>query len=341
MVAIRLDGVTVERQGATLLDRVDLEIDHAEVVAVLGVTGSGKTSLLRAIAGLDDVTEGAVWFDDRDVTAYLPQDRNLAFVFEASALMPNRTVGRNIALPLEIRRATAEEIEDRVGAEARALHIGELLEADPSTLSDGTQRVVEIARALVKQPAVLLLDEPFRGIDGHLAAVVRKELRLLQRAFEVTVVIVVHDAHEARVLADRVAVIGDRRIAQTGRFADVYREPATAEIAMLTGDANVFGGRVVAGPNDDAFVECGSIRLHSWRPDVRALVGREVEVVTRPEWWHVDPNGSIEATVERLPILGARHMTCIVDDRWVMVAAPDTEVVAGQTVSLRVSNWVI
>ncbi len=341
MVAIRLDGVSVVKGGALLLDRVDLEVAHAEVVAVMGTTGSGKTSLLRAIAGLDEVTAGTVSFDDTDVTALQPQHRDIAFVFETSALIPHRSVGRNISLPLELRRATAEEIHDRVGAEARALHIGELLDADPATLSQGERRVVEMARALVKQPGVLLLDEPFRGIDGHLASIVRRELRLLQRAFEVTVVIVVHDGNEARALADRVAIVGDRRIAQIGPFPDVYRAPATAEIALLTGDASVLRGRVVAGQHDDSFVESGSIRLHSWRPAVRAQVGRDVDVVIRPEWWHLDPNGEIEGTVERRPIPGVCHMTCVVDGRWITVAASGDGVEAGQIVRLRVSDWVI
>lgn len=342
MVAVRLESVSVVRGGATILHDIDLRVDHAEVVAVLGETGSGKTTLLRVIAGLDPVTTGTVAFDDHDMAGVSAQHRNVAVVFQAPALFPNRTVGGNISFPLEIRRATVQEITDRVGAEARALHIGDLLDADPAILSDGHQRIVEIARALVKQPDVMLLDEPFRGVDEHRVAVLRREVGLIQRAFEVTTLVVVHDAHEAQAIADRVVVLDRGTVAQVGRFDEVHRRPRTGRIAQLTGDAAVLPGIVVAGRDGDAFVDLGGPRLHTWRPAVRDRAGHPVEVVVRPEWWRIDPNGPIEATVEQLPIPGYRHLIVSLAGRRVDVAlAPDQtgDLTAGDVVRLAADEF--
>lgn len=218
-----------------VLRGVDLDVGDGEMVVVVGASGAGKTTLLRVVAGLDPVAAGSVLMDGADVTAADPGTRDVAMVFQYPRLLPDRNVGRNVAFPLEVRQQTAEEIRTRVGAEARALHIEALLERSPEHLSVGEAQLVQIARALVRVPAVLLLDEPLARLDAQVRERMRRELRMLQQGYGVTTLVTTNDWREAMALSDRLVVLDEGRVVQTGAPMDVYREPVSLVAAHLTG----------------------------------------------------------------------------------------------------------
>lgn len=239
MASVTLRAVTVHHAGTKLLGPVDLEVADGELVAVVGVSGAGKTTLLRAVAGLESVSGGVLELDGVDVTRLAAGERDVAMVFQQPMLLPLRTIGRNIAFPLEVRRRTIDEIRTRVAAEARALHIESLLERAPTDLAAGEVQLVQIARALVRVPHVLLLDEPLAHLDTHLREHMRRELRVLQRGYGVTTLLTTNDPAEAMSMSDRLVMLDDGAVVQVGAPAGVYQEPATLTVALLTGELTV------------------------------------------------------------------------------------------------------
>ncbi|MCD6189468.1 MAG: ATP-binding cassette domain-containing protein, partial [Thermococcus sp.] len=175
MVKITLDGITKKFGNFTALDNITLEIEDKEFMALLGPSGSGKSTLLYTIAGIYKPTSGRIYFDEKDVTEVPPKDRNVGLVFQNWALYPHMKVFKNIAFPLELKKAPREEIEKKVREVAKMLHIDHLLDRYPWQLSGGQQQRVAIARALVKEPDVLLLDEPLSNLDALLRLEVRAE----------------------------------------------------------------------------------------------------------------------------------------------------------------------
>jgi ABC-type sugar transport system ATPase subunit len=342
VVTIRCEGLCVDRGGERVLGGVDLTVDDGEVLALVGPTGSGKTTLLRAVAGLDPIVAGTLWFDDDDVGGWPSPERNVAFVFQRPALLPHRSVGRNIAFPLEIRHEHVEQIRERVGAEARAFHIEQLLTTRPDRLTAGEAQIVQIARALVKQPAVLLLDEPLAQVDEPRRVEIRRELGLIQRGFGITTLMAVNHPHEAMTMGDRIAVLETGRITQVGSPLEVHDRPRTANAALLTGDADILPVTVEVDELG-AWLDQGGFRLRAWQPALRSMVGRRLQLVVRPEWWHVDPTGSIEVTVERaVPLGNVTSLWCRAGDRplTVTLAGSERAEARGQ-IRLRLERYVL
>lgn len=345
MASVELVGVRVRRGGDDILRGVDLRIDDGELVAVVGVTGSGKTTLLRVVAGLDRPSAGAVLVDGVDVTARPPDERDLAFVFQRPALYPHRSVRGNLSFPLELRHEERAQIRERVGAEARAFHLEALLDRPPDELSDGEAHAVQVARAVVRQPALLLLDEPFAGIDDARSDQLRRELRLLRTGLGITTLQATNDAFDA-MTADRVAVIEAGRISQIGPPLEVYRHPMTAAAAALTGDADLVEVHVTADPAGNGWwLEHPGLRVHAWQPGLAAHVGRRLQLVSRPDWWQVDDHGSIRLTVDRVWRLGATTtLACRVgSDRLSVRVEADERIEprSGDTVTARLEHYVL
>ncbi len=344
MTAVELDGVIVRKDGTDVLRSVDLTVEPGSVLGIVGSSGSGKTTMLRAIAGLDPVVAGAVRIGGVDVTSVPPAERGVSFVFQYPALYPKRSVGRNISFPLEVRHDPIDEIRERVGAEARALHIESLLRMSPEELSAGEAQMVQIARALVRGPDVLLLDEPFAHIDGVRAAQIRRELSLIQRGFGVTTVIATNDALDAMTVADRLAVIERGRVTQIGTPLDVYDHPRTAAAALLTGDADVIEVEVEVDQDGSWLVHPG-FRIRAWAPAVRRHAGRRLQLIVRPEWWHDDDHGPIHATVERVRRLGTvTSLWCRVGDRPMTVTLAGSghgRLRDGDRIRLRLERYVL
>jgi len=290
MASIVLDRITLERGGAEILHDMSLRVDHAELMSIVGPSGSGKSSVLRAIAGLDRLEHGEILFDGVSVTQRSPAERDVAMVFQDDALYPFMTVRRNVSFPLKMRRVPDDEIEDRVTAETRMLAIDRFLERFPGTLAAGHQQLVQAARALVRNPAVFLLDEPLARMDAESRQTVRSEIALLQRGYGVTMVYATNDQEQAMALGDRLAVLDDGRIRQIGPPGDVYSRPDDTFVAGFVGSPDELGvliegsplGTIVGFDSDDSTLQTacdtsgrrGSCRWHRY-PQCRQL---------RPPW---------------------------------------------------------
>ena len=244
MASVGLENVTVKFGAVTALNDVSLAIEDGEFMAVLGPPGAGKTTLLRTIVGLETPVEGDVFADGERITDTYPGDRDIAIMFQNLALYPDRSVFDNLAFPLKQAKTPKAEIRQRVGDTAAVLHIEHLLKRKPGKLSGGERQRVALGRAMVRDPRVLLLDEPLSALDALLRLEMRVELKRLQRDLHRTLIYVTHDQVEAMSMPDRVAVLRSGVIQQVDTPENVYHRPA-----------NQFTGTVVGSPPMN-FVSC-------------------------------------------------------------------------------------
>ena len=301
MVEVRLEGVT-KRFGKTVaVDHVDLEIRDGEFIVLLGPSGCGKTTTLRLIAGLEKPDEGRILFGDRDVTHLPPRKRNVSMVFQSYAVWPHMKVYDNIAFPLRIRRVPEEEIRRRVRWAAELLGIEELLDRYPAQLSGGQRQRVAVARAIVVEPDVMLMDEPLSNLDAVLRVRMRSEIKKLQRRLGYTTIYVTHDQVEAMTMGDRIAVMNKGRIIQVGTPQEVYDRPATTFVATFIGSPQM---NLIPGKAEDGVIEAaGGLRV----PAPKSLRGR-VLVGVRPEHFSLQPipgAPSLEGRVDFVERLGS------------------------------------
>ena len=233
------------------LKNVTLEIPDGELVALLGPSGGGKTTLLRSIAGLEMPDAGQILFGGRDATLADPQERGVGFVFQHYALFRHLTVFENIAFGLRVmpkeRRPGEEEIRSRVQELLRLIQLDWIADRYPDQLSGGQRQRVALARALAPRPTFLLLDEPFGALDTRVRKELRRWLRQLHDEMKMTSVFVTHDQEEALELADRVVVMMEGHVAQSGTPDEVYDRPASPQVYQFLGDVNLFHGRVAGG----------------------------------------------------------------------------------------------
>ena len=236
MAAVELTGITKAfGSDVTALGGIDLAVGDGELVVLLGPSGCGKSTLLRIVAGLEKPTDGVVSIGGRVVNDVAGKRRDVAMVFQNYALYPQMTVAENMAFPLRSRKRPKEVIKSRVAEVSKLLEIDELLGRKPAELSGGQQQRVAMARALVRRPAVLLMDEPLSNLDARLRDQTRKEIRRLQRTAGVTTIYVTHDQTEALTLADRVVVMRGGEIYQVAAPAELYRRPSNAFVASFIG----------------------------------------------------------------------------------------------------------
>jgi multiple sugar transport system ATP-binding protein len=247
MSGIALERVTkVFEGGVVAVDDVTLDVRPGEFVVLVGPSGCGKSTLLRLIAGLEQVTAGTLRIGGRDVTTVAPPDRDIAMVFQNYALYPNKTVKENLAFGLRQRRTPKTEIERRVAAMASLLGLEELLRRRPAQLSGGQRQRVAMGRALVREPAAFLLDEPLSNLDAKLRTTMRAELSRLHERLGVTTVYVTHDQVEAMTLGQRVAVLRDGVVQQFDAPQELFRRPVNLFVAAFIGSPamNLVGARV-------------------------------------------------------------------------------------------------
>jgi iron(III) transport system ATP-binding protein len=301
-------GVTIENvtfgYGTTpVLENVSLAVEKGEFFAFLGPSGSGKTTLLRLIAGFGTPTTGRILIGERDVTRLPPWSRNVGLVFQSYALWPHMTVAGNVAFGLERRKMKRAEIERRVADALALVGLTALAGRRPAQLSGGQQQRVALARTLVIEPEVLLLDEPLSNLDARLRVDMRVELRQLQRKLGITAIYVTHDQEDANAIADRIAVLDQGRIQQTGSPIELYDRPANRFVATFLGTANLIDGTI---ETDGRFVADGFSL-----PDVGGPSGRAC-VSIRPQDIVVGPSErGIAATIAEREFLGgiARYHT--------------------------------
>ena len=246
MTRLRVDGIVKRFDEAVALAGVSLEIRPGELYTLLGPSGCGKTTLLRVVAGLLEADAGSIFFDDVPVDRVPPYARNVGVVFQSYAIFPHLTVRQNIAYGLRARGVGAGRMEAKVLEAARLVQIEALLDRMPAALSGGQQQRAVLARALVIEPRLLLMDEPLSNLDAHLRVQMRTLVRRLQRELGITTLYVTHDQEEALAISDTMAVMDRGRILQTGRPWELYRAPTSRFVAEFLGGMNVFPGRVLA-----------------------------------------------------------------------------------------------
>lgn len=284
--------------GLSVVDDVDLEIVPGSLVALLGPSGCGKTTTLKIIAGLLEPSAGDVRFEGRSVLDVAPERRSAAMVFQKPLLFPHMTVGQNVGFGLRMRRLARATIDRRVGEMLELVRLPGMASRRATELSGGQEQRVSLARALVIEPSVLLLDEPLSQLDASLRVEMRELVRSVQRQVGVTTLFVTHDQEEAVVLADRIALMLDGRVCQYDRAEAFYRRPASLAVARFFGGRNLFPGLVQGGRFKGAL---GEVALAADEPDGRAvLVVRQeaVEVVEEHR------SGTIAVTIVEAQHLG-------------------------------------
>jgi ABC-type sugar transport system ATPase subunit len=235
MPSVTFEHVTKRFGETTVIESFDLQVADGELLVLVGGSGSGKSTILRMLAGLETVTSGKIRIDDRDVTDLPPRDRDVAMVFQDYGLYPHMTVRENLSLGLRLRNIPRKEIERRVAWAAGILGLEVLLDRKPKALSGGQRQRVAMGRAMVREPKVFLFDEPLSNLDAALRAQMRIEIGTLQRRLKTTTVYVTHDQVEAMTLGDRIVVLADGRIQQIGRPIDLYRTPINRFVAGFIG----------------------------------------------------------------------------------------------------------
>jgi multiple sugar transport system ATP-binding protein len=315
MASIELRHVTKRYGNAVLaVSDISLDIKDGEFVILLGPSGCGKSTALRMIAGLESVTSGEVFIGGRCVNDVAPRDRNIAVVFQSYALYPHMTVAENLAFGLKMHRRPSAEIQVQVKRVAKLLGIEPLLARRPAALSGGQRQRVALGRALVRNPVAFLLDEPLSNLDARLRADMRLELVKLHRQLGTTIVHVTHDQVEAMTMGERICIMKEGRLIQSGPPLEVYRDPVNTFVAgfLASPPMNLIETRVAAANGSSMMLEAGTIRLpmpQAYLENCRSRIGNAVILGIRPEDLHekqLDPAWPpVEGEVVALEALGA------------------------------------
>lgn len=275
--AVTVREVSKKFGDVMVLDNINFTVDEDEIVVLLGASGSGKTTILRIIAGLEMPNSGMVILHGKNVTGLPARERGTGVIFQSYALFPKMTVEQNIAYGLRIRHVKKKKKKETVDHLIELVHLEEHRKKYPSQLSGGQQQRVAIARALAYEPEVLLFDEPFGALDAQIRARLRREIRDLLKKINVPSIFITHDQEEALELGDRIAVLNKGRLEQIGTPFEVYNEPRTEHVATFLGAANIL----------DGVVRDGKFTTRDVSLDIEAATkfneGEEVKLVFRPE----------------------------------------------------------
>src|SRR5829696_2864246 len=276
------DAIEKRYQAVRAVDGIDLDIAPGEFLTLLGPSGSGKTTSLMMLAGFEIPTDGEIYVDGEPIAAIPPYKRNIGMVFQNYALFPHMTVGENIAFPLKLRKLPKNEVRRRT---AEALELVKLPGYEgrfPRQLSGGQQQRIAVARALVFNPRVLLMDEPLGALDKQLRESLQLEIKSLHDQLGVTILYVTHDQQEALVMSDRIAVMNEGKIEQIGTPTGLYDAPRTRFVASFIGESNFFEGRLIQGDGRGSVVAvegAGTLRA-AGRVDLP--VGGAATITVRP-----------------------------------------------------------
>jgi multiple sugar transport system ATP-binding protein len=320
----REDGpnLQITEEGVVAVQQFSLDIADREFVVLVGPSGCGKSTTLRMIAGLEEITDGELYIGDKLMNDVAPKDRNIAMVFQNYALYPHMTVYENMAFSLKLKKCSKEEIDKRVREAAHILNITEYLDRKPKALSGGQRQRVAIGRAIVRNPAVFLMDEPLSNLDAKLRNQMRAELIKLRQRIDTTFIYVTHDQTEAMTLGDRIVIMKDGFIQQVGTPQQVFDHPANLFVAGFIGtpQMNFFDGSLVKR-NGRYFIETDGLSVELSEDKQQRLVAKDVAeqqvtVGVRPEHVIIGQSG-IPAKVDVSEMMGSSvhlHMSALGGD---------------------------
>lgn len=297
MSTVTFEGVSKKYGEVLAVDRLNLEIRDGEFMVLVGPSGCGKTTSLRMIAGLEDITEGTLKIGDSIVNDKAPKDRDIAMVFQSYALYPHMTVKENLAFGLKLRKIPKDEIERRVQEAAAMLDLAKLLARRPKELSGGQRQRVALGRAIVREPAVFLMDEPLSNLDAKLRVQTRAQILRLHARLKATVVYVTHDQIEAMTMGTRIAVMNDGVLQQVGTPHELYDLPVNRFVASFIGSPAM---NLLEATVEGKVVTAGEIRL-TLNDKRLALLGdrRKVIIGFRPEHLQI-AKGSVDGATFQL-----------------------------------------
>ena len=303
MHIIDLQNITMEYNGVKVLDNINLYVRKNEFLTLLGPSGCGKTTTLRIIGGFEEPTEGRVIFENKDITKLPPYQRKINTVFQKYALFPHMDVYDNIAFGLKIKKTPADVIDKKVKEMLRLVDLEGFEHREIDSLSGGQQQRIAIARALVNEPEVLLLDEPLGALDLKLRKEMQIELKNMQKRLGITFIYVTHDQEEALTMSDTIAVMNKGKIQQIGTPIDIYNEPKNAFVAKFIGESNIIDGVM----HEDFVVEIAGAIFDC----VDKGFGKKelVDVVIRPEDLMIKPvgEGKLQGVVESVTFKGVHY----------------------------------
>ena len=274
---VKLEGITKSYDGQMILDDLNLDIYQNSFVTLLGPSGCGKTTTLRIIGGFETPDKGKVIFDGQDITSLPPHKRALNTVFQKYALFPNMTIEENIAFGLKIKKKSKQYIKDKIAYALKLVNLKGYEKRMPDSLSGGQQQRIAIARAIVNEPKVLLLDEPLGALDLKLRQDMQYELIRMKKELGITFIYVTHDQEEALTMSDTIVVMNQGYIQQIGTPESIYNEPENAFVADFIGDSNLLGGTMI----QDRLVEILGAKFLC--VDEGFGTNNPVDVVIRPE----------------------------------------------------------
>ncbi|QFU18024.1 ABC transporter ATP-binding protein [Microvirga thermotolerans] len=305
--SVEFRNVTKRYGKVTAVDSVSFSIAPGELVTLLGPSGCGKTTTLRMIAGLEMASEGQILIGNRDVTHLSAADRDVSMVFQSYALFPHMSVLENVAYGPTVQGVPRKDAHAMAMEKLALVGLAGLEKRAPSELSGGQQQRVAVARALVLEPQVLLFDEPLSNLDAKLRRRVREDIRELQRSLNLTVAYVTHDQEEALAVSDRIIVMSNARIAQTGTPRELYEEPADLFVADFIGDANILDGTLLDRQGAEAQVRIGGMVLTLPH---RGVGPGPVKLAVRPDAILLEEGraqeGSLSGTVRKASYLGTQ-----------------------------------
>ena len=300
-MTIKIENISKHFSGFAALENINLEIKQGELIALLGPSGSGKTTLLRIVAGLEYADSGKIFFDDQDVLKKKARERGIGFMFQHYALFKHLNVFDNIAFGLQVLprkiRPSKEQIKNKVLDLLKKVHLEQFYNRFPAQLSGGQKQRVALARALATDPKILLLDEPFGALDAKVRKNLRRWMRQLHKEMNITSIFVTHDQAEALEMADRVVVMSNGKIEQTGTPEEIYHNPKNPFVYDFMGDYNSFDGKVdVAGKlHFTDIINDGDKKVQIFSRPYEILISRnkEDENFTKAQLTYLNNVGSV------------------------------------------------
>ena len=307
-------NLKITEEGVVAVDDFNLEIEDKEFIVLVGPSGCGKSTTLRMVAGLEEITRGELYIDGKLMNEVAPKDRDIAMVFQNYALYPHMTVRQNLEFPLKMRKVSKEEMDQRVNAAAETLDIVEYMDRKPKALSGGQRQRVAIGRAIVREPKVLLMDEPLSNLDAKLRNQMRAEILKLRKKIDTTFIYVTHDQKEAMTLGDRIVIMKDGVIQQIGTPQDVFNNPVNLFVAGFIGmpQMNFYDGELVKNNNGKYSVKLEDAVIPLSDEKNRHLLengveSKKVTIGVRPEHIILDQQAGrmIKGTVDVSEMMGS------------------------------------